>query len=314
MLTRLSVPLTVLFLLAVASQNGCAHASDGGDGVEPADRAESRRRRRSRRRIRRRRRPRGHVERALRTALPHARGPRRAGRPRRRLEPGGAPRRGGPLRRDRAARSRAGEAADPGHDLPHLLHDEADHERRRDDVGRARPDPALRPDLEAHPRARRHEGPAHAGFAARRRRPREARDDGPRPPDPHLGPRELAPGHRNSEGDRAGLCRRGSARIPDEPPPRRNGSPASPAFPSSISPARRFLYGVSTDVLGQLVAVVSGKPFEVFLREEIFEPLGMPDTAFFVPVEKHDRFAGELRPGTGWQARPRRLAARRAAT
>jgi CubicO group peptidase (beta-lactamase class C family) len=62
-------------------------------------------------------------------------------------------------------------------------------------------------------------------------------------------------------------------------------------------PGTKFLYGVSTDVLGHLVAVVSGKPFEVFLREEIFAPLGMPDTAFFVPAEKRDRFAANYGPG-----------------
>ena len=62
-------------------------------------------------------------------------------------------------------------------------------------------------------------------------------------------------------------------------------------------PGTRFLYGVSTDVLGVLVSVVSGKPFEVFLREEIFEPLGMPDTAFFVPADKRDRFAANYGPG-----------------
>ena len=64
-------------------------------------------------------------------------------------------------------------------------------------------------------------------------------------------------------------------------------------------PGSKFLYGVSTDVLGQLVAVVSGRPFEVFLREEIFEPLGMPDTAFFVPEEKRDRFAANYGPAPG---------------
>jgi CubicO group peptidase (beta-lactamase class C family) len=64
-------------------------------------------------------------------------------------------------------------------------------------------------------------------------------------------------------------------------------------------PGTKFLYGVSTDVLGHLVAVVSGKPFEVFLREEIFEPLAMPDTAFFVPAEKRDRFAANYGPAQG---------------
>ncbi len=64
-------------------------------------------------------------------------------------------------------------------------------------------------------------------------------------------------------------------------------------------PGTKFLYGVSTDVLGQLVAVVSGRPFEDFLREEIFEPLRMSDTAFFVPAEKRDRFAASYGPAPG---------------
>ncbi len=69
--------------------------------------------------------------------------------------------------------------------------------------------------------------------------------------------------------------------------------------PLAHPPGTRFLYGVSTDVLGRLVAVVSGRPFEDFLREEIFEPLGMPDTAFFVPAEKLDRFAANYGPAEG---------------
>lgn len=66
-------------------------------------------------------------------------------------------------------------------------------------------------------------------------------------------------------------------------------------------PGSRFLYGVSTDVLGHLVAVASGKPFEEFLRTEIFEPLGMPDTAFFVPAGKRERFAANYGPGPDGQ-------------
>ncbi|MBK7951016.1 MAG: beta-lactamase family protein [Deltaproteobacteria bacterium] len=62
-------------------------------------------------------------------------------------------------------------------------------------------------------------------------------------------------------------------------------------------PGTKFLYGVSTDVLGQLVAVVSGQPFETFLRREIFEPLGMVDTDFHVPAEKLARFAANYGPG-----------------
>jgi len=62
-------------------------------------------------------------------------------------------------------------------------------------------------------------------------------------------------------------------------------------------PGTRFLYGVSTDVLGHLVAVVSGQPFETFLKKEIFDPLGMTDTGFHVPAEKRARFAANYGPG-----------------
>ncbi|MDT8272058.1 MAG: serine hydrolase domain-containing protein [Desulfomonilia bacterium] len=43
------------------------------------------------------------------------------------------------------------------------------------------------------------------------------------------------------------------------------------------------------DVQGYLVEVLSGKPFDVYLRETIFEPLGMKDTAFYVSSDKADR-------------------------
>ena len=56
-------------------------------------------------------------------------------------------------------------------------------------------------------------------------------------------------------------------------------------------PGEEWTYGVSTDLLGYLVEVVSGMPFEEFLQTRLFRPLGMVDTAFSVPVEKLDRFA-----------------------
>ncbi len=62
-------------------------------------------------------------------------------------------------------------------------------------------------------------------------------------------------------------------------------------IPLAHEPGDRWTYGVSTDVLGYLVEVVSGMPFEKFLQTRLFEPLGMIDTAFSVPVEKLDRFA-----------------------
>jgi CubicO group peptidase (beta-lactamase class C family) len=68
-------------------------------------------------------------------------------------------------------------------------------------------------------------------------------------------------------------------------------------LPLVFQPAMRWNYSVSTDVLGHLVAVVSGKPFDVFLRERIFGPLDMRDTDFWVPAEKLDRLAANYRTG-----------------
>ena len=62
-------------------------------------------------------------------------------------------------------------------------------------------------------------------------------------------------------------------------------------IPLAHEPGEEWTYGVSTDVLGYLVEVVSRMPFEEFLQTRLFEPLGMIDTAFSVPVEKLDRFA-----------------------
>ena len=49
------------------------------------------------------------------------------------------------------------------------------------------------------------------------------------------------------------------------------------------------MYHVSGDVLGALIARVPGQSLGAFMRERIFEPLGMKDTAFHVPPEKIDR-------------------------
>ena len=62
-------------------------------------------------------------------------------------------------------------------------------------------------------------------------------------------------------------------------------------IPLVHEPGKRWTYGVSTDVLGYLVEVVSGMPFEDFLQTRLFGPLDMVDTAFSIPPEKRDRFA-----------------------
>jgi CubicO group peptidase (beta-lactamase class C family) len=62
-------------------------------------------------------------------------------------------------------------------------------------------------------------------------------------------------------------------------------------IPLAYQPGTRWHYSVSADVLARFVEVVSGQSFEAFLRERIFEPLGMLDTGFDVPASKRDRFA-----------------------
>ena len=57
----------------------------------------------------------------------------------------------------------------------------------------------------------------------------------------------------------------------------------------ACQPGESFMYGTSADLLGAIVEVASGMRFGTFLQKEIFEPLGMKDTAFYVPEEKRDR-------------------------
>jgi len=68
-------------------------------------------------------------------------------------------------------------------------------------------------------------------------------------------------------------------------------------FPLIAQPGKAWNYSVATDVLGYLVEVISGQPFEKFLVEKVIKPLGMVDTDFFVPAEKHDRFAANYGVG-----------------
>ncbi|NQU25365.1 MAG: beta-lactamase family protein [Candidatus Nealsonbacteria bacterium] len=67
-------------------------------------------------------------------------------------------------------------------------------------------------------------------------------------------------------------------------------------IPLVYQPGAKWNYSVSTDVLGRLVEVVSGRPFDKFLAERIFRPLGMEDTGFYVPADKLDRFATNYGP------------------
>lgn len=77
--------------------------------------------------------------------------------------------------------------------------------------------------------------------------------------------------------------------FPSFPPDelmRRYGS-----LPLIYQPGERWLYNSGTEILGVLIARVAGMTFGEFLRDRIFAPLGMKDTAFYVPSDKHHRFA-----------------------
>lgn len=63
------------------------------------------------------------------------------------------------------------------------------------------------------------------------------------------------------------------------------------SVPLKFQPGTKWEYGYSIDVAGYLVEVLSGQPFDEFLKEHIFKPLGMEDTDFYVPEEKHHRLA-----------------------
>ncbi len=58
-----------------------------------------------------------------------------------------------------------------------------------------------------------------------------------------------------------------------------------------FAPGERFMYGTSADVLGGVIENVTGMSFGEFLKKNIFDPLGMCDTGFWVPEEKRQRLA-----------------------
>ena len=62
-------------------------------------------------------------------------------------------------------------------------------------------------------------------------------------------------------------------------------------LPLLYQPGTRWVYSISVDIQGYLVEKLSGKSLPDFMRERIFEPLGMKDTGFYIPKEKMDRLA-----------------------
>jgi CubicO group peptidase (beta-lactamase class C family) len=68
-------------------------------------------------------------------------------------------------------------------------------------------------------------------------------------------------------------------------------------------PGEASVYSLSFDVLGYFVEVVSGMPFDQFLRTRIFDPLGMRDTWFYLPPDRHERLV-TLHDGQSGRAVP----------
>ena len=62
-------------------------------------------------------------------------------------------------------------------------------------------------------------------------------------------------------------------------------------LPLAFQPGTRWRYSVAVDVVGSLVEILSGRPLDVFLKDNLFDPLGMVDTGYYVPEGKLDRFA-----------------------
>ena len=72
-------------------------------------------------------------------------------------------------------------------------------------------------------------------------------------------------------------------------------------IPGAFHPGDYWQYGSSTDYVAVLVEKISGMPIDAFLKERIFEPLGMEDTFYNVPREKVDRVAAVYRGGRDGQ-------------
>ena len=76
------------------------------------------------------------------------------------------------------------------------------------------------------------------------------------------------------------------------------------AIPLRQQPGSAWHYSVSVDVQGYLVEVLAGEPFDKVLKDRIFDPLGMPDTAFWAPPEKAARLAALYRQTPGGELVP----------
>ena len=76
-------------------------------------------------------------------------------------------------------------------------------------------------------------------------------------------------------------------------------------LPLHHNPGEKFTYSEGLDVMGYLIEVVSGMPFDEFLKSHIFDPLGMNDTRFYQPAEKAGRLVAVQQKKNGkWEKYP----------
>ena len=76
-------------------------------------------------------------------------------------------------------------------------------------------------------------------------------------------------------------------------------------LPLHHHPGEKYVYSEGLDVLGYFIEVISGMPFDEFLRTRLFDPLGMNDTWFYLPQSKASRLVAVQRPkGDSWEPYP----------
>ena len=70
------------------------------------------------------------------------------------------------------------------------------------------------------------------------------------------------------------------------------------SIPLVSQPGEKYNYAMGLDVLGYLIELWSGQKFDVFLKENLFQPLGMKDACFYLPESKADRLVPVLKPAS----------------
>jgi CubicO group peptidase (beta-lactamase class C family) len=108
----------------------------------------------------------------------------------------------------------------------------------------------------------------------------------------------VAPGTYPIQRAAAELKIRMGSPLPQEQPAPDEWIRRFGTLPLMYQPGERWLYDTGSDVLGVLIARAAGQPLDVFLRDRLFQPLGMLDTGFYVPAEKLNRLPTSYAPNS----------------